>query len=496
MWTKPLSKFATAQRRHAIDPTAVALSDSARQVSWAQLAEAVEAVAAELSSLRIKRLALVADNSVDWALIDLAAQQAEIVLIPLPNFFTAAQARHSAQAAGVDYLIADQLPLAWLQALALQANTGQPLSAAPRMSGYRLAVATQRPELPRGCQKITFTSGSTGAPKGVCLTAEHQWQVAESLADAIGLNKPRHLGLLPLATLLENIAGIYTPLWCGGSVCFAAASERGLSGSSELSPERLLDCIASRQPDSLIAIPALLTLLVAAAEQGWQPPTTLKFIAVGGARTAPQLITAAARLGLPVYEGYGLSECGSVVALNRPAANLAGSAGKILDHCQVRVENGQLVIERPCFLGYVGDRASWGAIEVASGDLASLDEAGFLTIRGRKNHLLITSFGRNVSPEWVESLLLGGTLLRRCVVVGDAQPQLTALIDNQPSLSDRAIEDWLARCNAELPDYAQVHHWIRLDERQWQPLLTANGRPRRALIQTFFNRLTTIEETQ
>jgi len=488
-----LQRLTAARGHFAVEANAIALQDATRQISWAELTTAIEATADALNALSIKRLALVADNSVDWVLVDLAAQQAGIVLIPLPSFFTPAQAAHSVAAVGVDYLLADQLPPSWAIALCITERTNLPLRGTDRLTGYTLAPTTPRPALPEQCQKITFTSGSTGEPKGVCLSTAHQWQVAESLAGAIGLARPRHLGLLPLATLLENIAGVYTPLLCGGTVVLATGCERGISGSSGVVAEQLLTAITGHRPNSLILIPALLTLLVAATEQGWAPPDTLRFIAVGGARTAPDLLAAATRRGLPVYEGYGLSECGSVVALNCPSAHLAGSAGKILTHCRVRIQRGELIIERPCFLGYVGDRASWGTQSVASGDLASLDRQGFLTIAGRSKNLLITSFGRNVSPEWVESLLLGGTLLRRCVVVGDGQPHLTALIDDQPSLPDTAVRAWFEQCNLHLPDYAQVHHWLRLTESQWQPLMTANGRPRRTPIQTLFASLTSTE---
>ena len=473
-----------------------ALSDNCRQIEWADLIALVEATAAQLTSLGIRRLGLCADNSVDWALIDLAAQHADIVLIPLPHFFTAQQACHSARSAGVDYLLTDaELPKDWLKALIPGEKILQPIAQTPRLDGYPLSPESSDP-LPTGCQKITFTSGSTGQPKGVCLSACHQWQVAESLATATAMSAPHHLCLIPLATLLENIGGIYTPLLCGGSVHFASASERGISGSSSVNARQLLAAISSEEPNSLIVIPQLLALLVSAAQSNWQPPSSLKFIAVGGARTAPRLLEQAIDLGLPVYEGYGLSECGSVVALNTAECNFPGTAGKILPHCDVTIKHGEVIIHSPCFLGYVDDRSSWEPTEVASGDLGQIDENGFLTISGRRKNLLITSFGRNVSPEWVESLLLGGTLLRRCVVVGDGEAQLTALIDSDPQRSQSQLAEWVEACNQQLPDYARIGHCRVIEEKDWPPLLTANGRPRRDSINQFFTTLPhQLEET-
>nr|MDC2856527.1 AMP-binding protein [Ningiella sp. W23] len=82
-----------------------------------------------------------------------------------------------------------------------------------------------------GTQKITFTSGSTGEPKGVCLSTQSQMQVAQSLCEQINISKPTHLCLLPLPVLLENIAGIYAPLLSGGCVHLMPLNELGFVGS-------------------------------------------------------------------------------------------------------------------------------------------------------------------------------------------------------------------------------------------------------------------------
>lgn len=471
---------------------AIALSDSHSQVTWRQLPERIQECAEQLRSRGSARIALCAENSVDWAIVDLAAQHAAIVIVPLPEFFTAAQAQHALVTAGIEWLIFDRLPSDWPAALTPTARPAQPLAASGRLQIQQLP-AKSASQLPPDCQKITFTSGSTGEPKGVCLSAAQQWQVASSLAATIGLQHPRHLCLIPLATLLENVAGIYTPLLCGGEVHFATAAQRGLRGSSGVDVAALLGAIGQHQPQTLIVTPQLLTVLTTAAKQGWTPPLSLRFIAVGGARTAPELLADAAALGLPVYEGYGLSECGSVVALNSLQQSRPGTAGKILPHCQVSVVDGELIIHSPRFLGYVGDPSSWASECVHSGDLVTLDEQGYITIHGRRKNLLITSYGRNVSPEWVESLLLGSHLLRRCVVVGDGQPQLTALIDDNPAHTPERLQSWFDHCNHQLPDYARATEWIALSEQQWQPLLTANGRPRRHLIEQFFSTLTSTQ---
>ncbi len=89
------------------------------------------------------------------------------------------------------------------------------------------------------------------------------------------------------------------------------------------------------QPESIVLVPELLRLLVRAAQSGMRLPTSLKFIAVGGATVSRSLLDEAADAGLPVFEGYGLSECGSVVCLNTPEHHRRGSVGRPLSHVRV-----------------------------------------------------------------------------------------------------------------------------------------------------------------
>ena len=92
-----------------------------------------------------------------------------------------------------------------------------------------------------------------------------------------------------------------------------------------------MTCVARWQPSSLIMVPELLKGLLMACRMGWTPPSSLSFIAVGGARVSVELLRQAARAGLPVYQGYGLSECASVVALSTLAPDAADdSVGRVL----------------------------------------------------------------------------------------------------------------------------------------------------------------------
>jgi long-subunit acyl-CoA synthetase (AMP-forming) len=331
-------------------------------------------------------------------------------------------------------------------------------------------------ELPRGTSKITFTSGTTGTPKGVPLRTAQQWAVARAVARATAaLGLRRHLCLLPLAVLLENIGGVYAPQAAGMEFCVPPLAEAGLRGSSSFDASACLAALGRWQADSVILLPQMLAALCAALERGAPAPRELKFAAVGGAKVSVALLARARELGLPVYEGYGLSECASVVALNLPGADRPGSVGRPLPHVQVRIQENEIVVD-----------------EIRTGDLGHLDAEGFLHVDGRRKHVLITSFGRNVSPEWPEAELLAGRAIAQAAVFGEARAQLSALIVPAPGASHEGVEAQVRGANGRLPDYARIGAWLRADE-PFTPqngFATANGRARRdALWQAYGSRL-------
>lgn len=461
-----------------------ALRSGELQLSYASMSGEVKRHMDWLLALGSKVVALHSVNHIEWVLIDLACQELGLVFIPIPAFFTASQIEHCLTRAGVDTLLTDQAHLP--DVIARQFTP-----ACHYQSAKLTAWSSINPcavELPTGTQKITFTSGSTGTPKGVCLSSEHQWRVAQSLADAIGIQHPKHLCLLPLSTLLENIAGVYTPLLCSGEVVIASDRERGMLGSSDIDVNALLSCIKNVQPNSIILVPQLLMLLVQACVSGWEPPLSLTFIAVGGGKISPVLIKQARQLGLPVYQGYGLSECGSVVALCTPENDKPDTVGRVLPHCEVTIEDNEIVVSGSVHLGYMEESSTWFPECVRTGDIGALDD-GYLSIDGRMKNILITSFGRNISPEWVESVIMEKPFVRHCVVLGDDRPYLVAVISAPTQVDDRQIQDWINACNESLPDYARVGAWIRIPDKRLQPYITANGRPQREHIKTNFDEL-------
>ncbi len=463
--------------------------------SWRELQQAVLTVANALRADQVQALALHADNGPAWIVADLACDHAGITLLPLPRFFSSTQLQHALDSVPVDAILTDSSQL--LNTLPAGAFTAVgPLAGLEYLqSSHRQhALSVRAHSVPAETRKITFTSGSTGAPKGVCLSAETMAAVAGSILEATSTCAiERHLCVLPLATLLENIAGVHAPLRRGAQVIVASEAALGFNGNSGFSLPTFLSALSHCRPNSLILIPQLLEALVMSADAGWKQPDSLRFIAVGGATVSASLLERAWAHGLPVYEGYGLSECGSVVSLNAPEARRNGSLGKPLSHGQVDIVDGEIVVTGKVFLGYAGDKDSWRSAATGrchTGDLGYFDADGYLHFLGRRKNLLVSSFGRNISPEWVEAELGACAPIAQNYVFGDSRPYCVALIAARAALvTDEQIEACVTRVNANLPEYARIRRWHRLaapfsrGTGVESDLLTSNGRPRRAQIE-------------
>jgi long-subunit acyl-CoA synthetase (AMP-forming) len=198
----------------------------------------------------------------------------------------------------------------------------------------------------------------------------------------------------------------------------------------------------------------------------------------------PRLLARAAALGLPVYEGYGLTEFASVVCLNRPGALRPGSVGRPLPHATVTVVAGELHVDGVRCLGYLGEPGPPPG-PIATGDLGHIDDEGFVHVTGRSKNVFITAFGRNVSPEWVESELVQHPAFAQAVVWGEARSSNVAVVwPRRAGLGEAALQAALGEVNAGLPDYAQVRELVIADApfSAADGLLTGNGRPRRDAI--------------
>jgi long-subunit acyl-CoA synthetase (AMP-forming) len=447
------------------------------------LADRIKRTAEGLDNAGLKRVASQLDNGPHWLILDLALRELGAVHIPLPTFFSSNQVLHALQSSGAQAVIAEQrapMPIGAEELVGMPDDNG--------LVHWRVSVSSY-PSLPVGTTCITYTSGTTGRPKGVCLSTDTLLEVAGSLVAASSAISPRrHLCLMPLSTLLENVAGLYATLMADAQIVLPPLSEIGYTGASGLDVPTLLRCLHRYEPESVILVPQLLLALVMAAEQGTPLPSSLRYLAVGGGRVGPSLLGRARALGLPVFEGYGLTECASVVCLNRPGASRDGTVGQPLAHARVSIVDSEVQVDGARALGYL-DGETLPAGPIRTGDLGHLDGDGFLHITGRRKSVFITAFGRNVSPEWVESELLAHPALAQAVVWGEAQADNVAVVvPRRMDLDDAVLARAFAEVNAGLPDYARIARFVRAEQpfTSTNGLLTSNGRPRREAILTHY----------
>lgn len=452
--------------------------------SYSALASEVDTLARRIRQSEAQRVGLYLDNHPAWAVIDLALQAVSKPHVPLPAFFSDNQLQYAVANAGLDTLLTDN-PQRLVRLFPAARTRPLPRAGGGNLWCLSLTVNTAN-SLPMHTAKITYTSGTTGTPKGVCLTQTAMDQVARSLMTRLDVMPgDQHLALLPLSILLENIGGLYTALLAGAATWLVSMESLGARGASGFDAGALANALRHYQPTSLITLPQILQLLVLLAEQGLQLPQ-LRFVAVGGAPVSPQLLARAQAAGLPVFEGYGLSECASVVAVNAPGQQRPGSVGKPLPHLEVHfATDGEILVRGNRFAGYLGETNRPSSQTWATGDIGYRDADGYLHITGRKKNMFITSFGRNVAPEWLERELTLHPAIAQGVVFGEGRPwPVAVIVPRNPATPADEIQAALDSINPHLPDYARIggfvlaHAPFSVTNDQY----TATGRPRRAAI--------------
>jgi long-subunit acyl-CoA synthetase (AMP-forming) len=362
-------------------------------LSWrgAQLDAAAARLAAALQARGTWVLATLLDNSPAWVVADLAAGIARAVHVPLPPSFTQQQIAHALQAAGVDTVLTTP---------ALAEQLSQIACHDCEVAGRTLCLVTlpgYAVPMPQPTSRIAFKAGSTGTPRGVCLHEKALRRAAWGLVAALQpLSIRRHLCVLPLSSLLENLAGVMAPFARGATVVVPPLAEVGHTGAAGFDPEVFHAALLRFAPDSVILLQHMLH-----AWTGWllhtgrRAPAGLRIVAVGGAAVGARLIRAARECGIPAYEGYGLSEGGSVQTLNLPGADRPGSVGRTLPHTRVRVAaDGEIEISGTLMSGYLGEAGpvpQWWP----TGDVGSIDADGFVYVNGRKKGVLSAARSRS-----------------------------------------------------------------------------------------------------
>ncbi len=291
---------------------------------------------------------------------------------------------------------------------------------------------------------IIYTSGTTGKPKGAMLThanfvADAQGGLA-AFGERIDASDSFYV-VLPFFHAFSFLANFVLPIMLGASAVLMRSLRTISEDLKEVQPtiliavpllvEKVYDKIsaklaASRKARILKAV-GLGALVNAGVRKSLDP--RLRFAVVGGAPCPVHVLQGFKALGIKMLEGYGLTECSPVVSVAGPKVAKIGTIGHKLPNIEIRIADsnesgvGELQIKGPIVMrGYFNNEAAtreaFDGEWLRTGDLASVDEQGLITIRGRKKALIVNREGKNIYPEEVENVIAGDPLIADCVVVG------------------------------------------------------------------------------
>ena len=443
------------------------------------------------------RVALMSESRPEWVFADLAILTAGAVTVPIYPTLPPAQAGYILADSGAEVVIAaDEEQAAKVRAVRQNlpqlrelivmdagdgaGRDGETTLAAVQESGHRRLMAEdglarrykeQAAAIDAGeLATIIYTSGTTGDAKGVMLTH------AAIVANMIDIDAAVHfsdtdeaLSFLPLSHAFERTT-VYMYLFKGTSITFAESLDTIARDMVRVRPTvmtgvpRVYEKLHARVHEMIAQAPAIRQRLfhwavgagrarVQAARSGGRPPLLagladrlvlskirertggrLRFVVSGSAPLPVHVAEFLQAAGIPVIEGYGLTETAPVLTTNPLDAARPGTVGLPLPHVDLRIaEDGEILARGPNLMsGYYGKpdatdeaiRDGW----FHTGDIGRVDEEGYLVITDRKKELLVTAGGKNIAPQPIEQQLKQHALVAEAVLIGDRRPYVTALL--------------------------------------------------------------------
>jgi long-chain acyl-CoA synthetase len=465
------------------------------------------------------RVLLVAENRPEWAIADLAIMAAGGITVPAYTTNTTADHRYLLEHSGARVAVvstgalarrlvpaiaevgtielvigieplpdADQLRatvLTWAEALALGERQADP-APDPASTLSRDDIAC-----------FIYTSGTGGNPKGVMLS---QGNLLANIAGActvfakLGLAREIFLSFLPLSHAYEHTVGQFLPMAVRGEIYYAEGTESLTSNLLEVRPtvmacvprlyevmrQRILNALSRRgglgaklfakavelgsrkveQPGSLSLVERLFDRVldrVVREQVKNRFGGRIKALVSGGAPLNYDVGLFFAALGLPVFQGYGLTECSPIISVNLPDHVRLRTVGPPIPGLDVKIaDDGEILVRGASVMqGYWRDEAATAnALQdgwLHTGDVGLVDDAGYIQITDRKRDLIVLSGGDNCAPQRVEGILSLEPEVAQVMVYGDRRPHLVALI-----VPDAEFARSYARRHGLSPEFASL----------------------------------------
>ncbi|MCW2685334.1 MAG: AMP-dependent synthetase [Mycobacterium sp.] len=334
---------------------------------------------------------------------------------------------------------------------------------------------TERRDLPADLALLIYTSGTTGRPKGVMLDHANLIAMCTMSIDAFSLGLDAHaLLILPLFHVNGIVVSVLSPLLAGGCTTIAGRFD----------PNTFFDRIEQARPTYFSGVPTIFTMLSALHDSVRPDTSSVRFAVCGAAPASQQLLEQfEARFGIPVIEGYGLSE-GTCASTVNPLAGprKPGTVGLALPGQQIRIvdatgtpvtdgEAGEVLIKGPNVMrGYLG-RPEETAQTLAggwlhTGDIGRLDDDGYLTLVDRAKDMIIRG-GENIYPKEIENVVYQLPGILEAAVVGrphpvrGEEPVLFVSLRADADLGTDGIAEYLV---GQLAKYKQPVDIIVVDE--------------------------------
>jgi long-subunit acyl-CoA synthetase (AMP-forming) len=476
------------------DQPALRTPGDRESMTWREYATRVEQVAGGLAQLGVGKgdtVALMLHNRPEFHVLDTAALH--LGATPFSIYNTASPAQIAELFANAENRLticerefSGTLREAGAEQL-VEIEDGLPEAGHPDFEAAWQAVG------PEDVATLIYTSGTTGPPKGVLMTHANLLAALRGWDGVVALPAGgRVVSYLPLAHIADRFVAHYWSLVTGATV------------TSVDDPRAVIEALPDVRPTSFLAVPRIWEKLQAALiAKGLTDPAALpddvkvvvherlgldcaEWLASGSAPIAPQVLEYFASLGMPVIEGWAMSETGCSGTINPPDAIRVGTVGKPVPEMEARLlDDGELLVRGPSVMrGYRNDPEKTAAALdsdgwLHTGDIAEIDDDGYVRIVDRKKELIINAAGKNMSPANIEQALKSASpLIGQACAIGNRRPYNVALLVLDPEAaagrgaddSDirREVAAAVERANAQLSRVEQIKRYALLPD-DWIP---------------------------